>query len=241
MTRTTAREDLLAGIWQQNPVFAQFLGLCPTLAVTNSLANGLTMAIATTFVLIVSSTLVSALKRWIPNEVRISAFILIIATFVTIVDLITAAVVPDIYKTIGAFIALIVVNCIILGRAEAFANKNTVTRSALDATGNAIGFTIALLLMSSLREVLGSGTLLGHHVFGASFEPWVIMVLPPGGFFTLGFYLLVFGWWKERQARKHGKVQKRTWLHPASVPAPAPRPATSTATSTARTKVSVYG
>ena len=216
MSKTTAREDLLAGFWRQNPVFAMGLGLCPVLAVTNTLANGLTMAIATTFVLIGSSTLVSALKRWIPNEVRISAFILIIATFVTMVDLITAAVVPAIYATIGAFISLIVVNCMILGRAEAFANKNTVGRSLLDAIGTATGFTIALVLMSALREVLGSGTLLGYRVLGPSFEPWVIMVLPPGGFFTIGFYMLIFGWWHERKARRQGKLQKRHWIHPVT-------------------------
>lgn len=214
MSKTTAREDLQAGFWRQNPVFAMGLGLCPVLAVTNTLANGLTMAIATTFVLIGSSTLVSALKRWIPNEVRISAFILIIATFVTMVDLITAAVVPAIYATIGAFISLIVVNCMILGRAEAFANKNTVGRSLLDAIGTAIGFTIALVLMSALREVLGSGTLLGYRVMGPSFEPWVIMVLPPGGFFTIAFYMLIFGWWHERKARRQGKIEKRHWMHP---------------------------
>lgn len=214
MSKTTAREDLQAGFWRQNPVFAMGLGLCPVLAVTNTLANGLTMAIATTFVLIGSSTLVSALKRWIPNEVRISAFILIIATFVTMVDLITAAVVPAIYATIGAFISLIVVNCMILGRAEAFANKNTVGRSLLDAIGTAIGFTIALVLMSALREVLGSGTLLGYRVMGPGFEPWVIMVLPPGGFFTIAFYMLIFGWWHERKARRQGKIEKRHWIHP---------------------------
>ena len=216
MSKTTAREDLQAGFWRQNPVFAMGLGLCPVLAVTNTLANGLTMAIATTFVLIGSSTLVSALKRWIPNEVRISAFILIIATFVTMVDLITAAVVPAIYATIGAFISLIVVNCMILGRAEAFANKNTVGRSLLDAIGTATGFTIALVLMSALREVLGSGTLLGYRVLGPSFEPWVIMVLPPGGFFTIGFYMLIFGWLHERKARRQGKLQKRHWIHPVT-------------------------
>lgn len=216
MKATTARQDLVAGIWQNNPVFAQFLGLCPALAVTNSLENGIVMALATSFVLISSSTLVAALKRFIPNEVRISAYILIIATFVTVVDLVTAAIVPEIYKLIGAFIALIVVNCVILGRAEAFASRNTVARSFLDAVGTSVGFTIALLLMSSVREILGSGTLLGFNVMGPNFEPWVIMVLPPGGFFTIGVYLLIFAWWKERQERRAGKLQKRHWMHPVS-------------------------
>lgn len=213
MRASSARDDFARGIWEQNPVFAQFLGLCPTLAVTNTLANGIAMSLATSFVLIGSSVLVSSLKRFIPNEVRISAYILIIATFVTVVDLVMAAVVPEIYGTMAAFIALIVVNCIILGRQEAFAAKNTVGRSFLDAVGNSLGFTIALLLMSAVRELLGYGSLLGFNLLGPSFEPWVIMILPPGGFFTLGFYLLLFGWWKERQARRTGNARLRAWPH----------------------------
>lgn len=213
MSKTTAREDLVAGIWRNNPVFAQFLGLCPTLAVTNTLANGIAMALATSFVLIGSSLLVSSLKRFIPNEVRITAYILIIATFVTIVDLVMAALVPAIYKTMAAFIALIVVNCIILGRQEAFAARNTVGRSLLDALGMSGGFAMVLLLMSGIRELLGSGSLLGYPIMGPHFEPWVIMVLPPGGFFTLAFYLLIFGWWKDRQQKRAGKVPLRAWPH----------------------------
>jgi Na+-translocating ferredoxin:NAD+ oxidoreductase subunit E len=213
MSKSTAREDLMRGIWEENPVFAQFLGLCPTLAVTNTLANGIAMALATAFVLIGSSVLVSSLKRFIPTEVRITAYIVIIATFVTIVDLVMAALVPAIYKTMAAFIALIVVNCIILGRQEAFAAKNTVWRSTLDALGNSAGFAIVLILMSGLRELFGSGSLLGMNIMGPNFEPWVIMVLPPGGFFTLAFYLLVFGWWKDRQQKRAGKTQLRKWPH----------------------------
>lgn len=211
ISRSTASEDLLRGIWKENPVFAQFLGLCPTLAVTNTLANGIAMALATGFVLIGSSVLVAALKRFIPNEVRITAYIVIIATFVTIVDLVMAALVPAIYKTMAAFIALIVVNCIILGRQEAFAAKNTVWRSTLDAVGMSAGFAIVLILMSGIRELLGSGSLLGFNIMGPHFEPWVIMVLPPGGFFTLAFYLLIFGWWKDRQQKRTGKQPIRTW------------------------------
>lgn len=216
MRSSTAREDLVRGVWQENPVFAQFLGLCPTLAVTNTLANGLAMGLATTFVLVGSSVLVSSLKRFIPGEVRISAYILIIATFVTIVDLVMAATVPEIYGTMAAFVALIVVNCIILGRQEAFASRNTVWRSTLDALGNGAGFMIALLLMSSVRELLGSGSLLGYRVLGPSFEPWVIMIMPPGGFFTIGLYLLLFGWWKER-AERRTRVEKRRWPHAVTV------------------------
>jgi Na+-translocating ferredoxin:NAD+ oxidoreductase subunit E len=215
MRASTPREDLVRGIWKENPVLVQMLGLCPTLAVTNSLANGVAMSLATVFVLLGSNVMIAALKRLIPSEVRISAYILIIATFVTLVDLVMAAVVPDIYATMGAFIALIVVNCIILGRAEAFAARNTVGRSALDALGMGAGFTLALLLMSSVRELLGSGTLLGYPVMGASFEPWVIMILPPGGFFTLGFYLLAFGWWKGRGATS---VRPRLWPHAVTAP-----------------------
>jgi electron transport complex protein RnfE len=191
-------QDLVRGVWRENPVLVQLLGLCPTLAVTNSVANCLAMGAATFFVLCGSSLLVSALRRGIPNEVRISTYILIIATFVSIADLSLEALVPDVHKALGAFIALIVVNCIILGRQEAFAGRHPPGRALLDAAGNGAGFVLALLLMGSLREVLGSGTFLGIPVFGASFEPWVVMVLPPGGFFTLGSLLLVLAWWRRR-------------------------------------------
>ncbi len=210
MSKTTPRQDLVTGIWKQNPVFVTLLGLCPTLAVTNSVANAIAMSAATFFVLLGSSILVSTAKRWIPKEVRIASYIMIIATFVTFADLVLEALVPDIHKALGAFIALIVVNCIILGRQEAFASKNTVFRAALDAIGTGIGFTIALLMMGSVREILGNGTFLGWHVFGPDFAPWVIMILPPGGFFTLGTYLLLFAWWK---GRKKVTVHPRHWVH----------------------------
>ena len=209
-SRTTPQQDLLRGIWKENPVLVQLLGLCPALAVTNTVANSLAMGIATFFVLLGSSILVSALKSFIPKEVRISAYIMIIATFVTLADLILAAVVPDIHKALGAFIALIVVNCMILGRQEAFAAKNTVGRAILDAMGTGFGFFIALLLMGAVREVLGNGTFLGIRIMGSHFEPWVIMILPPGGFLTLGIVLLIMGWKKERQKKT---VRPRRWLH----------------------------
>ena len=197
-----AREDLLKGFWRENPVLIQLLGLCPTLAVTNSVANSVVMGIATFFVLVGSSLLVSTFKRWVPSEVRISTYILIIATFVSVAEMALQALVPDIYKALGAFVALIVVNCIILGRQEAFAGRNPVGRSVLDAVGMGIGFMIALLIMGSVREVLGSGTFLGADLFGPRYEPWVIMVLPPGGFFTLAFLLLAIAWVKRaRMAR----------------------------------------
>jgi electron transport complex protein RnfE len=210
MKATTPGEDLVRGIWRENPVLVTLLGLCPTLAVTNTVANGIAMGLATFFVLVGSSLLVSSLKRLIPNEVRISAYILIIATFVTVVDMLLQALVPEIHKALGAFIALIVVNCIILGRQEAFAAKRPVGRAVLDAVGNGFGFMIALMLMSVPRELLGNGSILGYDVMGSGFEPWIIMILPAGGFFTLGSILLLFSWWK---ARQEATVRPRRWPH----------------------------
>lgn len=210
MSRTTPQQDLIRGIWKENPVLIQLLGLCPALAVTNTVENSLAMGLATFFVLTCASLLVSLLKRFIPKEVRISAYILVIATFVTMADLILAALVPEIHKALGAFIALIVVNCMILGRQEAFASKNTVGRALLDAVGTGTGFIIALVMIGGIREILGYGTFLGFPVMGKSFEPWIIMILPAGGFFTLGFILLGFAWWK---GRKTQTVRPRRWLH----------------------------
>jgi electron transport complex protein RnfE len=168
------------------------------------------MGLATFFVLLGSSVLVSSLKRVVPHQVRISAYILIIATFVTMADLVLAAVVPEIHKALGAFIALIVVNCIILGRQEAFASRRSVGRSALDAVGMGIGFMVALLLMGAIRELLGSGALLGMPLLGRGYEPWVVMILPPGGFLTLGSILLLLGW--SRQSRGP-QPRVRHWPH----------------------------
>ena len=194
--------ETLKGLWRENPVFVAVLGLCPTMAVTNSLRNGLVMGAATAFVLVGSSLLVSLLRRAIPRAVRISVYILIIATFVTSVDFTLQALMPLAHKQLGAFIALIVVNCIILGRAEAFASKNGVLPSVGDALGMSGGFTLALSLIGAVREVLGSGSLLGFRLFGDWFEPWAIFVLPPGGFLTLGALLTAFAWWKARAARR---------------------------------------
>jgi Na+-translocating ferredoxin:NAD+ oxidoreductase subunit E len=197
-TPTPPAQELIKGIWRENPVLVQLLGLCPALAVTNSVANSIAMSAATLFVLTGSSLLVSSIKKFVPGDVRISTYILIIATFVTIADMMLEAAVPVVHKELGAFVALIVVNCMILGRQEAFASRNTVPRALLDAVGMGVGFTIAMLLMGSIRELLGNGTLLGYSVLGPGFEPWVIMILPPGGFFTLGVILLVFSWLKRR-------------------------------------------
>ena len=215
MKATTPAEDLVRGIWKENPVLVQLLGLCPALAVTNTVANSIAMGLATFFVLVGSSLLVSTFKKVIPHEVRISAYILIIATFVTIADLVLAAVVPVIHKELGAFIALIVVNCMILGRQEAFASRRPVRRALLDAVGTGAGFMIAMLMMGTFREVLGNGSILGVPLFGQNFEPWVIFILPPGGFLTLGFILLAFGWWQERKA---GTARVRQWPHGVATP-----------------------
>ena len=202
MRTTTPQEDLVRGIWRENPVLVQMLGLCPALAVTNTVANSIAMGLATFFVLMASSILVSLFKKFIPNEVRISTYILIIATFVTIADMSLEAIVPDVHKALGAFIALIVVNCMILGRQEAFASKRPVGRAILDAAGTGVGFIIALLRMGAVREILGNGTFLGVSLFGPNFEPWVVFVLPPGGFFTIGFILLGLNYWEKRKKER---------------------------------------
>ena len=201
-------DDVLRGIWRENPVLVQILGLCPTLAVTNTVANSVAMAAATFFVLVGSSFLVSLLKRYVPNEVRIATYVLIIATFVTVADMILEATVPGIHKALGAFVGLIIVKCIILARQEAFASRNPVGRSVLDAIGTGVGFTIAMLMMGSIREILGAGTFLGVHLFGPHFEPWVVFSLPAGGFLTLGFILLGLSW---TQRRKEIRARIREW------------------------------
>ncbi len=195
-------QEFVKGLWKENPVFVMVLGMCPSLAVSNTAINSLAMGTATLFVLFFSSMLVSLLRKIIPAQVRITTYIVIIATFVTLVDFLLAALVPDIHKELGAFIALIVVNCIILGRAEAFAARNPVRLAMADALGMGVGFTFALLCVGIIREVLGSGSLFNIPLFGASFEPWVVMVLPPGGFMTLGFMLLFFNWMGQRKKQK---------------------------------------
>jgi Na+-translocating ferredoxin:NAD+ oxidoreductase subunit E len=194
--------EFAKGVWRENPVFIAVLGLCPAMAVTNTLMNGLVMGAASAFVLVGSSLLVSLLRRLIPKQVRISAYIIIIATFVTTVDFALAALMPLAHKQLGAFIALIVVNCLILGRQEAFASKHTPGLAVADASGMAAGFGIALAMIGGVREILGSGTLLGIAVMGERFEPWAIMVLPPGGFFTLGALLALFAYIKSVRTRR---------------------------------------
>ena len=199
-----AYAEFVKGLWKENPVFVQVLGMCPMLAVTNSAVNAVAMGAATLFVLVGSSFLVSLLRNHIPKQVRISAYIIIIATFVTVIDYLLKAAAPDIHRELGAFIALIVVNCLILGRQEAFASRNTVKMAVADTPGMSAGFAFALLCLGSVREILGSGSLFGVSLFGPNFEPWVVMILPPGGFIMLGLILLFFAWLQERAKARRG-------------------------------------
>lgn len=197
--KPSSYEELLKGLWRDNPVFVQVLGMCPMLAVTNSAVNAIAMGLATFFVLVGSSFLVSSMKGLIPKQVRISVYVIIIATFVTVADYTLLALFPVVHKELGAFIPLIVANCMILGRQEAFASKHTVKYAVMDAVGMAGGFMLALFALGAVREILGEGKLFGLSLFGEHFEPWVIMILPPGGFITLGLLLLLFNWVGERK------------------------------------------
>lgn len=182
-------QEFRKGIWQENAVFKLVLGMCPALAVTTSAENGLGMGLATTFVLVCSNFVVSSLRKLIPGQVRIPAFIVIIASFVTVVQLCMEAYVYDLYKALGIFIPLIVVNCLILGRAEAFAFRNSPLRATIDGFGMGIGFTLALFILGAVREVLGSGALLGVSLFGPDYVPFLLLILPPGAFIALGCLL----------------------------------------------------
>ena len=193
-------KTLKNGIIDENPTFVQLLGMCPTLAVTTSLSNGIGMGLSVTFVLTLSNILVSLLRKIIPQKIRIAAYVVIIATFVTIVDLILKAYIPSLSQSLGLFIPLIVVNCIILARAEAFASKNGAVKSAVDGIGMGIGFTLALSIISAIREILGNGTILGYSV-GIS-APATIMLLPPGGFLTLGILLGIINVFKNRKGER---------------------------------------
>jgi electron transport complex protein RnfE len=203
----SSTDEFLKGLWRENPVFIMALGLCPALAVSNTAINALTMGLATTFVLLASATCVSALRNFIPREARIVCYICIIATFVTAVDYVIQAISLDLHRSLGAFIALIVVNCLILGRAEAFASKNTLGRSVLDGLGMGVGFTVALLAIGVVREILGSGTLFGTSLFPDNFQTWTIMVLPSGGFFVTAIWLLIVNRLREKETEAEAKTQ----------------------------------
>jgi Na+-translocating ferredoxin:NAD+ oxidoreductase subunit E len=197
-SKESTAQEVIKGIWRDNPVLSLLLGLCPTLAVTNSAYNGIGMGVATGFVLICSNILVSMLKSIIPKSVRIPVYIVVIATFVTIVDMTLKAFMFELSQSLGLFVPLIVVNCVILGRAEAFASKNSVVRSLLDAVGMTIGFTLALFILGAIREIIGSGTLtlfqmgeteIKFFILGKSYPGILVMILPPGAFLALGFML----------------------------------------------------
>ena len=203
-------DEFVKGLWRENPVFIQVLGLCPALAVSNTAINALTMGLATTFVLLMSAMSVSSLRSFIPREARIVSFICIIASFVTAVDYLIQAISIELSRSLGAFIALIVVNCLILGRAEAFASKNTLGRSVLDALGMGVGFTVALLWIGVVREILGSGSLFGVALLPDTFQTWTVMVLPSGGFFAMAMWLLLVNWVNERAAEAEKRAQEAT-------------------------------
>ncbi len=210
---TPSLQVFLRGLWEENPVFVMLLGMCPVLAVTNKVINCFAMGLSATFVLVMSSLMVSLLRNYIPKQVRIASYIVIIATFVTIVDYAIQAISLELYDSLGAFIQLIVVNCIILGRAEAFASRNTPPKAVLDAIGMGVGFTFALLCLGIVREALGNGTLMMDtpyeiSLFGPHFAPWSVMILPPGGFFVLGLQILFFNWVRKKlQRRKTSAAQ----------------------------------
>ena len=182
-------ERLYNGIVKENPTFILMLGMCPTLAVTTSAVNGFGMGVSTLAVLVVSNLVISLLRKVIPDEVRLPAYIVIVASLVTVVELLTEAYLPALYSALGIYIPLIVVNCIILGRAEAFASKNPPVLSAMDGIGMGLGFTMALTILGIIREILGNGSVFGFSLFPEGFQPAIMMILPPGGFIALGLVL----------------------------------------------------
>ncbi len=199
--KVTSTDEFIKGLWRDNPVFVQVLGMCPTLAVTNTAENALAMGLATAFVLLMSNILVSLLRNFVPKQVRIASYILIIATFVTVTDYAIQAISVELHKSLGAFISLIVVNCLILSRAEAFASKNTVGRSILDALGMGLGFTFALFCLGAVREIMGNGSLFNMPLFPDNYQSWIVMILPAGGFFTLAAWLLVINKVQTKKAK----------------------------------------
>lgn len=204
--------EFTKGVWDQNPVMKQVLGMCPVLAVTTTAMNGIAMGLATTFVLTSASFIISLVRKLIPNQVRIAAFILIISTFVTIVDIVMKAKFPEMSKALGAFIPLIIVNCLILGRQEAFSSKNPIHRSVIDALGMGLGFILTLFVLGGIREILGTGTLLGMQAVPDGFETWVVMILPAGAFLTLGFLFGLSNAITQKRKRLENEIEIREYL-----------------------------
>jgi electron transport complex protein RnfE len=188
------------GLFKDNPVFVQMLGMCPTLAVTTSAINGLGMGMATTAVLTCANVVISLMRKFIPDKIRIPAFIVVIASFVTIVGMMMEGYVPALFSALGLFIPLIVVNCVILARAEAFAFKNGVVDSLLDGLGMGLGFTLALTILGSVREIFGAGSVFGINLLGTAYKPALIMILPPGAFLALGLLLAGMNAWNTKKA-----------------------------------------
>ena len=198
----TSFENLTRGIIKENPIFVMLLGMCPTLGVTTSAANGLGMGLATLFVLMLSNCAISLVKKQIPATIRIPSYIVIIASFVTVVDMLMAAYVPQLHAKLGIFIPLIVVNCLILGRAEAFASKNNIKQSLFDAIGMGIGFTLALIILGLTREILGSGSIFGWSFVGEDAETILLFIMPPGAFLALAGLIVLINQIKSKQETK---------------------------------------
>lgn len=201
-------ERLKNGIVTENPIFVQVLAMCPTLAVTTSVENALGMGLASTVVLIFSNMMISAIRKLVPDKIRIPAYIVVIASFVTIVDMLIQGYLPSLYSSLGIFIPLIVVNCIILGRAEAYASKNSIIPSIFDAIGMGLGFTVALFLIGTFREILGAGQFLGIQIIPETIKPASIMILAPGAFFTLGGLMVILNAYNIKKAAKTGEEVK---------------------------------
>ncbi len=195
------KNSFVKGLWKEHPVFRQLLGMCPTLAVTTSAVNGLSMGLAVMFVLNFSSLVVSLIRKVVPSQVRIAVYTIIIATFVTLADVFLKANYPSISKSLGPYVPLIVVNCIILGRAEAFASKNTPVKAVMDSLGMSIGFLWGLILLGGIREILGNGSFFGITLLGPGFEKWVVMVLPAGAFLVLGLLVAAMNFIEKRKTK----------------------------------------
>lgn len=200
------KKTFLNGIFKENPTFVLFLGMCPTLAVTTSAFNAIGMGLSTMVVLVFANIFISLLRNFIPDKVRIAAYIVVIASFVTIIEMVLKAYAQSVSEALGIYIPLIVVNCIILGRAEAFASKNGPLKSAIDGIGMGLGFTCALFILGTIREILGAGTFFGIPLFGESFSPMTIMILPPGAFITLGLVVMVINIISSRRKKEESKI-----------------------------------
>ena len=200
------KHEFLKGFWEENPVLVLLLGMCPTLAVTTNAVNGIGMGLATLFVLLGSNLVVSSIRKVIPRQVRIPCYIVVIATFVTLVDMLTAAYFPSLHKALGIFIPLIVVNCVVLGRAEAFAASNTLAYSAVDALGMGAGFTVTLGALGAVREFVGGGTLFGVQFIPGWEQQFLMMKFAPGAFIVLGFFVGAMNWHSKKKALREGRL-----------------------------------